>query len=420
MNFTNFQFLENKKILYLFTFSLIARIISIFAIGDTDLENEWSLLVNYLTEHGKLYSIFPALVNASWIESSYSASNYENPLVPNVFMPPLYAFYLYAFKFLNLTNELYIISILFSQAILSTISVIIFYKINQSFFSEKISMLGSLIFSFFPLHIYACAQISSVVLQSFLLILFFYFFFKISKTGRILDIFFISLTSGFLILLRGEFIALFLLSILYLSVLKVRIKNIFIILFFTLIVVSPYVARNVIILDKITITKSVGYNLWKGNNSLSTAEGNSYFNTNLGKKISKVPIDKYYDINVDKVFQNEAIRNIKNDPVHYLKLYIIKFLSFIFIDINSTYPNYYNLAHYLPVLLIGIASVIGIILSDKRSFLMNFLILFFIANIALVSAFFILPRYTLATLPLQIIFSNIFFSYIETKFFKKL
>ena len=139
MNFTNFQFLENKKILYLFTFSLIARIISIFAIGDTDLENEWSLLVNYLTEHGKLYSIFPALVNASWIESSYSASNYENPLVPNVFMPPLYAFYLYAFKFLNLTNELYIISILFSQAILSTISVIIFYKINfiTHIFHEK-------------------------------------------------------------------------------------------------------------------------------------------------------------------------------------------------------------------------------------------------------------------------------------------
>mgnify|MGYP007011250584 FL=1 len=76
--------------------------------------------------------------------------------------------------------------------------------------------------------------------------------------------------------------------------------------------ISPYVARNVILLDKVTITKSVGYNLWKGNNFLSTVEGNSYFDTSLGKKISKVPIDKYYDINVDKVFQNEAIKNIKN------------------------------------------------------------------------------------------------------------
>jgi len=420
MYLINFQHFKDKKIFYLFAFSLLARIISIFVIGDTSLENEWSLLVSYLTEHGKLYSIFPALVNASWLESFFSVPDYENPLVPNVFMPPLYAFYLYVFKFLNLSNELYILLILFSQAILSTISVIIFYKINKIFFSEKISMFGSLVFSFFPLHVYACGQISSAILQSFLLILFFYFFFKLEKTGKIFDICFLSLTSGLLILLRGEFIALFIFSILYLLILKVRIKSIFIILFFTFIVISPYVARNVILLDKITITKSVGYNLWKGNNFLSTVEGNSYFDTSLGKKISKVPIDKYYDINVDIVFQNEAIKNIKNNPIHYLKLYIIKFLSFIFIDINSTYPNYYNLTHYLPVLLIGITSVIGIILSDKKSFLMNFLILFFLANIALVSIFFILPRYTLAILPLQILFSNIFFSYIKNKFFKKL
>jgi hypothetical protein len=420
MYLINFQILKDKKIFYLFTFSLLARIISIFTIGDTSLENEWSLLVSYLTDYGKLYSIFPALVNASWIESSFIISNFENPLVPNVFMPPLYAFYLYLFKFLNLSNELYILTILFSQAILSTISVIIFYNINKIFFSEKVSFFGSLIFSFFPLHIYACAQISSVILQSFLLILFFYLFFKISKTGRIFDICFLSLVSGLLILLRGEFIALFVLSILYLSILKIKIKNTFIILFFTFIVISPYIARNIILLDKVTITKSVGYNLWKGNNSLSTVEGNSYFDTSLGKKISNVSFDNYYDINVDKVFQKEALKNIKNNPIHYLKLYIAKFLSFIFIDINSTYPNYYNPTHYIPVLLIGITSVIGIILSDKKSLLMNFLILFFLANISLVSIFFILPRYTLATLPLQIIFSNIFFSYIKNNFFKKL
>ena len=126
MYLINLQNLEDKKIFYLFIFSLVARIISIFVIGDTSLENEWSLLVNYLTEYGKLYSIFPALVNASWIEANFSVPNYENPLVPNVFMPPLYAYYLYLFKFLNLNNDLYILLILFSQAILSSISVIIF------------------------------------------------------------------------------------------------------------------------------------------------------------------------------------------------------------------------------------------------------------------------------------------------------
>ena len=59
-----------------------------------------------------------------------------------------------------------------------------------------------------------------------------------------------------------------------------------------------------------------------------------------------------------------------------------------------------------------------VVLSKKNSYLMNFLILYFITNIAILSVFFILPRYTLAILPLQFIFSNVFFEYIKNNFFK--
>ena len=41
-----------------------------------------------------------------------------------------------------------------------------------------------------------------------------------------------------------------------------------------MLIVSPYVVRNVILFETITITKSFGYNLWKGNNSNSLVEGN--------------------------------------------------------------------------------------------------------------------------------------------------
>ena len=126
----------------------------------------------------------------------------------------------------------------------------------------------------------------------------------------------------------------------------------------------------------------------------------------------------HYDINVDKVFLNEGLKNIKNNPTKYLGLYLKKIFSFIFIDINSSYPNYYHPLHYLPVLFIGITSIIGIILSNKNSYQMNFLILFFIANVTTVSVFFILPRFSLAIIPLQIIFSNIFFENIKNIFLK--
>ena len=414
----NYQNLKNKEaylLIFLFLFSFLIRIPSIFIFGDTSLENEWKLLVNYLTEYRKLYSILPSLINSS----SLPPLTFDNFFVPNVFMPPLYAFYLYFFKLINFTKEIYILIILFSQSILSSLSVVIFYIINKNFFSSKISLLGALIFLLFPIHIYACGQISSAILQAFLLVVFFYFFFKTIKKDNFFNICFLSLTSGLLILLRGEFIAYFILSILYMGLfLKINLKSITIIVLLTIVAISPYLIRNIMLVDAITITKSIGYNLWKGNNPNSTVEGNSSIDSNLIEQIEKLPKDKYFDVNADRVFQNEGLKNIKNNPLRYLALYVKKILSFIFIDINSSYPKYYHPLHYLPILLIGITSILGIILSNKNSKQINFLILYFIANITIISVFFVLPRYSLAILPLQIIFSNIFFQYIKNNFFK--
>ena len=208
MYLNNYQHLKNKEtylLIFLFLFSFFIRIPSIFIFGDTNLENEWKILVNNLTDYGKLYSILPYFLK------------FEDFFIPNLFMPPLYAFYLYFFKVFNFSNEIYIQVVLFSQSILSSFSVVIFYIINKLFFSNKISIFGTLIFSLFPLHIYACTQISSVILQSFLIVVFFYFFFKTVKKNNFFNICFLSLTSGLLILLRGEFIALFILSILYIA-----------------------------------------------------------------------------------------------------------------------------------------------------------------------------------------------------------
>jgi 4-amino-4-deoxy-L-arabinose transferase-like glycosyltransferase len=413
MFLNHYQHLKNKEIyllFFLFLFSFLIRIPGIYIFGDTRLDNEWGIIVNNLTDYGK-----------------FSLVNFGDFFVPNLFMPPLYAFYLYFFKIFHFNNEIYIQVVLFSQIILSSFSVVIFYNINKLFFSNKICILGTLIFSLFPLHIYACAQISSIILQSFLMITFFYFFLKTMKKNNFYNIFFLSLASGLLILLRGEFIAFFLLSILYLALfIKINLKSILIIILLTFVVISPYLMRNIIVLDTITITKSIGFNLWKGNNPQTDVEGKNYIydsifdreDLDLREQINKVPEDKYYEINLDKVFLSEGIKNINNDPIKYFGLYLKKILSFLFIDLNSSNPYYYHPLHYLPVLFISITSIIGIILSKKNSYQINFLILFFIVNIAIVSVFFILPRYKLAIIPLQIIFSNIFFEYIKKNFFK--
>jgi len=410
MYLNNYQYLKNKettKLIFLIFFSLLIRIPVILIFGDSNLENEWRVLVNNLIIHQTLAFDYldPAL---------------DKFLLPNVWMPPLYAYYLYFFSFLNLEHEQYIQLILFSQIFLSLLSIVIFYKINKLFFSQKISFFGSLLFSLFPLYLYACGQISSVTLQVFLTLLFFYFIFQFLKKRNFISIFLVSFIGGLSILLRGEFFLILLISFLYLFFyFKITIKNISLMILIILLTISPYLIRNIVVLDTITITKSLGYNLWKGNNPNSLVEGGVIVDENLKKEINNIPKDKFYGINFNKIFLDRAIKNIINDPIRYLTLFAKKFMSFLFIDIHSSRQDYYKPLHYLPVLVLGITSFIGIVLSDKKFNKLNYLILIYFVNIIIFSCFFILPRYKLFIFPFQIIFTNVLIEYISRRYFRR-
>ena len=406
MYMNSYQYLKRKETLIpilLILFSVAIRIPVVLIWGDTNFENEWSVLVNNLILHDTL-----------------SLKSFDDFLLPNLWMPPLYAYYIYLFSFFNFQDQNYVLLILSTQVFLASISVAVFYNINKLFFSKNISLFNSLLFSVFPIYLYACAQISSITLHIFLAILFYYYFFKIVKKKEILSIVIFSFVAGLLILTRREFVAIFILSNLYLLIFnKISIKKFFLIILVTLITVSPYLIRNVLIFEKITIQAGFGYNVWKANNPNSKVEGSTFIDENLQKQIDKVPKDKFYRINEDKIFLEQAIKNIKENPKRYFILYFKKIFSFLFIDINSSEPNYYNPLHYLPIILIGLTSLGGIIVSNKKSFNLNYLILIFLFYIFLFSAFAILPRYKLSIIPLQIIFTGILIDYCFNKFFRQ-
>ena len=110
------------------------------------------------------------------------------------------------------------------QIILGTYSVYIFYKINLRLFSEKLSLINSFIFSFFPLNIYMVGQISSITLQVFLSILFLYLLFLVIEKQKNTNIIYLAIISGLLILTRGEFILIFIIIILF-AMVKKQIKS---------------------------------------------------------------------------------------------------------------------------------------------------------------------------------------------------
>ena len=172
--------------------------------------------------------------------------------------------------------------------------------------------------------------------------------------------------------------------------------------------------------NQFIIVKSLGYNLWKGNNQLSKVEGYGNFEIqefkNLHDKVKKINKNKYYEINWDNIFLGEAINNIERNPVKYLKLFFKKLFSFYFIDSESTYPNYYNFFHIFPIIIISLLSFPSLIIFFRNNKFENkYLGLYFFFNLVIFSVFFILPRYKLVILPVQIILVGYTLTYLIKK-----
>ena len=385
---------------FLIIITLAIRIIAVYYIGDEKLEHEWLILFRNLYNHGVL-----------------SLRSFDGNFIPSVFMPPLYVFFIYFLKIISPESIELTKIILTSQIILSTSAIFLFYKLNNFFFSKNWSIFNSFLLSIFPLNIYSTTQISSISLQIFLLISYLYLFFLLKKSEKFLwiKIFCFAIVSGLLMLLRGEFYLVFVISLFYLLILKkLQIEKIIIILILSLIVISPYLVRNYFTFNKITLTKSIGYNLWKGNNPIATVEGvespNAYTYNDIDKKINKLSKNYLYEFHLDKLLLEESLSYIFKEPFLFVERFLKKFLSFFYFNISSDTPNYYHPLFFIPLFFTSIFSSIGILISLKDfNYKKGYLLLYLILTLSIFSFFFILPRYKLIILPIQLIFMNYFF-----------
>jgi len=397
---------------WLIVFSFLLRLVAVYFYRDTDLYssnvNEWNILLENLINYKSL--------------AFYS---FNGELVPSAFLPPMYAFFLYLVKATTSFEEtglLYLVA--FIQILMSTYSIYLFYQINQNFFSNKLSLINSFIFSIIPANIIICGQISSITLQIVFSLLFLKFLFLAIGKPTNKNIFIFSIVSGFLILTRGEFILVFSFILFFIFIKKkIKLVNFIKILILVVLVISPYVTRNYMHFDEIFIVKSLGYNLWKGNNQLSSVEGYENLKrtefTGLKNKITNLKKNKYYEINKDNIFLDEAIYNLSKNSIYYFKLFLKKIFSYYFFDINSNYPNYFNFFHIAPIVILSLLSFPGIFIFYKvNKFENKCLGLYLLLNLIIFSIFFILPRYKLVILPIQIILMTYFIKYLIKKFKK--
>ena len=376
-------------ITFLISISFFSRAIAIYFFGDTNLDYEWGFIISNLET-----------------SNIFAFRTVDGVVVPNIFMPPLYPFFLYIIKIITNDNNYFVQIVLFLQVLFSLYYIFIFYKLTLKFFSAKLSYLISLVFSLLPIHIYATSQISSASIHLGFLIIYFYYFLNFVDNETRANLFLFSLFSAILILLRGEFIAFHIFTLSYYYFTKKKIKYLFLSFLITLIIISTYLIRNYKIFGVVTIAKAEGYDLWKGNNPNSSVEGYSIIqNKNLRMKINELKPTKDYDLKIDRLFKEQALEYIIENPFRYLKLYFKKVVAFLFVNTNSSYPNYYNPLHIIPKLILGITTLIGIFLVRKNESFFSYLSLYYFLSIALFSVFFIFPRYSLSLIPIQLLLS---------------
>ena len=410
----------DNKINRIIIFSFFIKLIFVVFFHEKNLSDEWAILFQNFQSF-KTYSYY--IFDGEAISSSY--------------MPPLYFVFLYLNKILSFDKINFLYLIYLNQILISSITVYLFYRLCKNFLDERFSLLGAFIFSVFPLMVYSNGLISSACIQLFLYLLFINLFLELfTKKINKKDLFLLALISAFTLLLRGEFLIIFLFSLIFLIFLnEKRLINSLIILLLTTILVSPYLIRNYLNTGNVHLVNVTGYALWKGNNQLVKVEGfhNSLhpekreswpkipeFN-NLYKKLDTVGKNKKYEINRDKIFMEEAVKNIIQDKQKYLALYFQKIFSYFFLDLKSSIKNYYNIFHIAPIFLFAICSIPGAIISLKKIKNSKIIYLFLLTCFltAFISIFFILPRYKISIISFQILFSLFFFKYLFEKNIKK-
>ena len=384
-------------------FAIAARLVTAYFFADVRLDNEWGKLVHNFS----LTGILGINVIVNEVTASHEFAGPGDVVLPSVFMPPLYAYFIYFLKIISNNFFDLVKIVIFTQFALSLISILIFFRILRKFENFNLSFLILILFSFFPIYVFATSQISSVILQIFLLLCYFYYILEFIINKKFINLFFLSVFAGLLILIRGEFILFYFLSLIYFFLyFSKNIRSILISIIVTSIIITPYLNRNYNFFNTIVLTKSFGYNLLKGNNPELRVEGSdTYIEDKFNQEDIKIKTNNDYEIKLDNFYKDQAIKIIKKNPVEYLLLYFKKVFTFMFIDLDSSYPGYYNLLNIVPKIILSITTLIGSIMALRKKGFFQFLSIYYFSNIFLFSFFFILPRYSLILLPIQILLS---------------
>ncbi len=337
-------------------------------------------------------------------------------VIHHVFGPPLYSFLTSLVYFITSHNQLALAVI---QAFLSSLACIFIFKIGCRLFDAKTALLAFLMTALHPGLIIYATKLHAFNVDMPLLILVVMLLFKAYDRMSIAYFSLFGAVFGLCLLSRSTvFLFLFMAFILLLfrSNQKKRLASYFALSsIIALLVVSPWLVRNYMLLGRSVFIQKAGEVFWRGNNPNAT--GTAYASDDR-PMIDSAPeefIRKIYtsgEVEQDRLFWNAAFEFIKRNPIRFIELTAKKFYYFWWFSPYSgvLYPVLYLSVYkilYLVIIFLAIPGTIFALNSgEKKSIEGTYLLMLFFFTISLSQSFFYVEgRHRLAIEPLLLIFT---------------
>ena len=146
------------------------------------------------------------------------------------------------------------------QSLVAVFSAFLFFKLLRYYFNENFSLIGVIIYSFYPFYFYFSGAILPESIYTPVLIYFCYLLVNFTKNKRLFTWILISITLVFLIHTKVTSLSLLLFILIPLKLFNFKLasKHIFLSLGLILLVSTPWAIRNYHAFDKVTLPRNYG------------------------------------------------------------------------------------------------------------------------------------------------------------------
>jgi len=310
------------------------------------------------------------------------------------FRPPGYPFLLAGLRALGVRG---ILEIRLFQVVLSVLTLVILFAIARRLGGRGAALISITIGALYPYFIFICGTLYATVWFSFLLLASVYLLIAGIQENNLLKIIASGCFMGGVVLTRTSALVLGVVALLWLiiSTSANKRRSFIVAVLFSIsmsIFIAPWVIRNMTVLGKATLSTNGGRNFWLGNNPQSTINSGSNIEMplSLEERVSKVS-----ETNADRVYIQEALTHIRENPGHYLWLSVKKGLCLWRLDPSPTTEGYSSLNRLYPFISILsytpliVLAIIGFVRAQKLQRQMMWLWVGFALGYTLLHAVFI-------------------------------